>query len=73
MRQAMMLIVLLVAVTACSRQQAQRAAYETLHNIKQQRCDDRVAGDCQDKEGYDSYQRQRREILSEGQEVENER
>ncbi len=47
----------------CTQQQVQRAAFETLQNIKSQECDDRLVDGCQEGENFDTYQRQRRQVV----------
>ncbi len=63
MRVLTLLMLVLFTCAACSKEQAQRAAFETLQNIETQRCDDRLVDGCQEGDSFDSYQRQRQEVV----------
>jgi hypothetical protein len=56
-------LAIIVSVTACSGDAAKRTAYETLQNIGQQECLEDMSSDCQSRESYDDYQRQRKELV----------
>jgi hypothetical protein len=55
-------LAIIVIVTACSSDAAKQTAYETLQNIGQQECQKNMPSDCQSRESYDDYQRQREEL-----------
>ncbi|MBU0680141.1 MAG: hypothetical protein KKD73_01845 [Proteobacteria bacterium] len=57
-------ILLVFAFAGCSKEQAKRAAFETLQNIKAQDCDDRLVDGCGEGEKFDTYQRERQEVLN---------
>jgi curli biogenesis system outer membrane secretion channel CsgG len=64
-RTASLLCLAIVAlVSGCSSETAQRTAYETLQNVREQEClknpDSR--SDCGKHDSYDDYQRQRKEL-----------
>ena len=50
-----------VLLAACSTESAQRTTFETLQNLRQQECAKNHDADCQKRENYDEYQRQRRQ------------
>lgn len=58
-----MVISIVFLCGGCTQQQAQRAAFETLQNIKSQECDDRLVDGCPEGENFDTYQRQRRHVI----------
>jgi hypothetical protein len=64
MRFFMIFLLAVSVCSGCTQEQAKRATYETLKNMKAQRCDDRLVDGCQEPEKYDTYQRQRQEILN---------
>ncbi len=63
MRFLTLVVLVFFACVGCSKDQAKRAAFETLQNIKSQRCDDRLIDGCEESENFDTYQRQRQEVL----------
>ena len=58
----MVYILFLGSVTACTTEQARRSTYETLENIRMQRCAGSMSEDCQ-REGYYDYNRKRDEAV----------
>ena len=63
MRILILVMLMLMSCSACTKEEVKRSAYETLQSIKVQRCDERTGGNCDDRERYDTYQREREEIL----------
>jgi hypothetical protein len=64
MRVLIICILVFFAFAGCSKEQTKRAAFETLQNIKSQNCDDRLVDGCEDGEKFDTYQRERQEVLN---------
>lgn len=57
------LCVVIVALTAgCSSESAKRTAYETLQNVRQQKCLKNLSSDCEKRESYEDYERKRKEL-----------
>lgn len=52
----------LAAVAGCSSDTAKRIAYETVQNVGLGECQKDPSRPCEKREGYDDYQRQRKEI-----------
>ena len=48
-------------IAACSTETAKRTTFETLQNLRQQECQKNGDADCQKRESYDEYQRQKQE------------
>ncbi|MEO8331942.1 MAG: hypothetical protein ABI479_05875 [Gallionella sp.] len=64
-RFSCMLCLAIVALTAgCSSDTAKRTAYETLQNVRQQECMKNLSSDCEKRDSYDIYQRNRKELES---------
>jgi hypothetical protein len=59
----MLLALLALATSGCSRETLKRTSYETMRNMEQQRCleQDPSAAPCPKGESYDEYQRRRQE------------
>ncbi len=57
-----LLTVLVLGAAGCSAQALQRTGYETLQNIQQQRCQEELSAECPQRESFDAYQRERREL-----------
>jgi hypothetical protein len=48
----------------CSSDLAQRTAFETLQNVGQEDCRNLPSTECPKRDGYDDYQRKRKELES---------
>lgn len=48
-------------LAGCSSESLQRAGYNTLQNIEQQRCGNDPGEHCAEPQRYDDYQRQRKQ------------
>lgn len=57
-----MVLFIAACLAGCSRDTLQRTGYETLRNYGQTRCRNENAEPCPPGEGYDDYQRQRKEL-----------
>jgi hypothetical protein len=53
------LCVCLGLLQGCSQEVVKRTAYETLQNVREQACQKDMTGECEDRQRYDDYQRQR--------------
>ena len=42
----------------CSSEDVKRTGYETLQNIREQRCQEGVAADCRERQSYQAYRQQ---------------
>ncbi len=64
MRNTIMLLLTVIVITipACSKESLNRAVYDTLWNIQEQKCQRNPAMDCPERESYENYQRQRQEL-----------
>lgn len=57
------LCLIFIAMTAgCSSDMAQRTAYETMQNVREQECLKNPAMKCVKRESYDDYQRKRKAL-----------
>jgi hypothetical protein len=59
--------VLLVAgvilmASACSTESAKRTGYETLQNMREQECQKDLTSECEKRESYEAYQRNKKEV-----------
>ncbi len=63
MRFLTLCILVVFSCVGCNKELAQRSAFETLRNIKAQGCDDRLVDGCAKGEKFDTYQRERQEVL----------
>jgi len=52
---------LTVLLGGCSLNQAERLGYDTVQSFRQQQCLQALAENCESKQSYDDYQRQRRQ------------
>lgn len=57
-------IALIALASGCSSESAKRTAYETLQNVRQQECIKNPSMNCENREGYDDYERRRKELDS---------
>lgn len=55
------LLVCLGLLQGCTQEAFKRTAYETLQNVGQQSCDKDMGSECEHRQSYDDYQRQRKE------------
>ncbi|MEN8256421.1 MAG: hypothetical protein ABFS09_01010 [Thermodesulfobacteriota bacterium] len=63
MRFLLCCVFLALCCCSCTKEEAKRAAFETLQSIKVQRCDDRLDDNCDERERFDKYQRERGETV----------
>ncbi len=52
-------VLIALLCTGCSSETVKRTTYETLQNVKEQNCRQDPSIDCEKRETYDDYQRQR--------------
>ncbi len=64
MRTTIMLLltVIVITISACSKGSLNRAVYDTLWNIQEQKCQRNPETECPERESYENYQRQRQEL-----------
>ena len=48
-----------ILITGCSSETVKRTTYETLQNVKERNCRQDPSTDCEKRETYDEYRRQR--------------
>ncbi len=53
---------LVISTLACSTESLKRISYETLQNISVRKCEQNLSSKCPKREGYDDYQRRRKEV-----------
>jgi hypothetical protein len=62
---ARMLCLAIIELTAgCSADTAKRTAYETLQNVREQKCLKNLSSDCGKRETYEDYERKRKALDS---------
>jgi hypothetical protein len=49
-------------VSGCSSETAKRTAYETMQNVRQQECRKNLSSDCDKKDSYEDYERERKAL-----------
>lgn len=52
----------IVLVSGCSSESAKRTAYETLQNVRQQECLKNLSSDCDKRDSYEDYERERKAL-----------
>ncbi len=57
-------LAIVVMSAGCSPDMAQRTAYETMQNVREQQCLGNSAMECGKRQRYDDYQRQRKALDS---------
>jgi hypothetical protein len=55
-------LIIFALMEGCSSDTAQRTAYETLQNVREQECLKNPSQDCGKRQSYEDYQRQRKEL-----------
>ena len=63
MNYRMYIMLLLLAIGGCSGETAKRMGYETMENIRINRCNKDFSADCPGRESYDSYNRKRDDVI----------
>ena len=49
-------------VSGCSSETAKRTAYETMQNVRQQECRKNLSTDCDKRDSYEDYERERKAL-----------
>ena len=58
-RKCILIIAIVQLCQGCSSDEVQRAGYETLQSIEDQRCSRDLTGECPRRKSFDDYQRDR--------------
>jgi hypothetical protein len=57
-----LLTIILGVVQACTSDSLKRSAYETMENIRQQECHKDLSSECPERQSYEDYQRDKKEL-----------
>ena len=59
---AVLCLAIIALVSGCSSETAKRTAYETMQNVRQQECRKNLSPDCDKRDSYEDYERERKAL-----------
>jgi len=59
---AVLCLAIIALVSGCSSETAKRTAYETMQNVRQQECRKNLSTDCDKRDSYEDYERERKAL-----------
>jgi hypothetical protein len=61
-KKIILLAIILGVVQACSSDSLKRTAYETMENVRQQECHKDLSSECPERQSYEDYRRDKKEL-----------
>jgi hypothetical protein len=61
-KKVTLLIIVLGVVQACTSDSLKRSAYETMENIRPQECHKNLSSECPERQSYEDYKRDKKEL-----------